>query len=45
MPAPSMSWSPSSWTAGGVGKGCLSQWWPVDFTVDGMTYPSAEHFM
>ena len=31
--------------AGGVGKGCLSQWWPVDFTVDGMTYPSAEHFM
>jgi NADAR domain len=32
-------------TAGGVGNGCLSQWWPVDFTVDGMTYPSAEHFM
>jgi ribA/ribD-fused uncharacterized protein len=31
--------------AGGVGKGCLSQWWPVEFTVDGMTYPSAEHFM
>jgi ribA/ribD-fused uncharacterized protein len=31
--------------AGGVGKGCLSQWWPVDFTVDGTTYPSAEHFM
>jgi ribA/ribD-fused uncharacterized protein len=31
--------------AGGVGKDCLSQWWPVDFTVDGMTYPSAEHFM
>ena len=31
--------------AGGVGKGCLSQWWPVEFTVDGMTYNSAEHFM
>ncbi len=30
---------------GRVGKGCLSQWWPVEFTVDGVTYPSAEHFM
>ena len=40
-----MSWSPSSWTAGGVGKGCLSQWWPVAFTVDGVRYASAEHYM
>jgi ribA/ribD-fused uncharacterized protein len=31
--------------AGGVGKGCLSQWWPAPFTVGGMSYPSAEHFM
>ena len=30
---------------GGVGKGCLSQWWPSAFTVDGETYASAEHFM
>ncbi len=30
---------------GGVGPGCLSQWWPVPFTVDGATYPSAEHYM
>ncbi|MEX5636816.1 NADAR family protein [Parafrankia sp. FMc2] len=30
---------------GGVGKGCLSQWWPVDFTVGGTDYRSAEHFM
>jgi ribA/ribD-fused uncharacterized protein len=30
---------------GGVGKGCLSQWWPAAFTVDGETYASAEHFM
>jgi ribA/ribD-fused uncharacterized protein len=30
---------------GSVGKGCLSQWWPAEFTVDGVTYPSAEHFM
>jgi ribA/ribD-fused uncharacterized protein len=31
--------------AGGVGKGCLSQWWPAAFTVDGVSYSSAEHFM
>jgi ribA/ribD-fused uncharacterized protein len=31
--------------AGGVGKGCLSQWWPTAFTVDGVAYSSAEHFM
>ncbi len=30
---------------GSAGKGCFSQWWPVEFTVDGVTYPSAEHFM
>ncbi len=32
-------------TASGVGKGCLSQWWPAPFTVDGVVYPTAEHFM
>ncbi len=31
--------------AGGVGKGCLSQWWPAEFTVDGVAYASAEHYM
>jgi ribA/ribD-fused uncharacterized protein len=31
--------------AGGVGKGCLSQWWPAAFTVDGLVYRSTEHFM
>jgi len=30
---------------GEVGKGCLSQWWPVAFTVDGVHYASAEHYM
>lgn len=30
---------------GGVGKGCLSQWWPAAFTVDEVAYHSAEHFM
>ena len=30
---------------GRVGAGCLSQWWPVDFEVDGHRFASAEHFM
>ncbi|GGO22013.1 hypothetical protein GCM10010116_44380 [Microbispora rosea subsp. aerata] len=30
---------------GGVGRGCLSQWWPVTFTEDGHTFASAEHYM
>jgi ribA/ribD-fused uncharacterized protein len=30
---------------GSIGAGCLSQWWPVDFTVDGITFRSAEHYM
>jgi ribA/ribD-fused uncharacterized protein len=30
---------------GSVGRGCLSQWWPQPFTVDGVLYPSAEHWM
>lgn len=25
--------------AGGVGNGCLSQWWPATFTVHGVRYP------
>jgi ribA/ribD-fused uncharacterized protein len=29
----------------GVGRGCLSQWWPVTFTDGGVTYASAEHYM
>jgi ribA/ribD-fused uncharacterized protein len=28
-----------------VGKWCLSQWWTAPFAVDGITYPTAEHFM
>ncbi len=31
--------------SGGVGKGCLSQWWPAEFTVEGVAYASAEHYM
>lgn len=30
---------------GKIGKSCLSHWWPASFTVDDVTYPSAEHFM
>jgi ribA/ribD-fused uncharacterized protein len=30
---------------GSVGKGCLSQWWPVTFAEGGDTYASAEHYM
>jgi ribA/ribD-fused uncharacterized protein len=30
---------------GSVGPGCLSQWWPAAFAVDGLTFPTAEHYM
>jgi predicted NAD-dependent protein-ADP-ribosyltransferase YbiA (DUF1768 family) len=30
---------------GRVGRGCLSQWWPVAFTEGRDTYASAEHYM
>ena len=30
---------------GGVGPGCLSQWWPSPFVVDGVRYATAEHYM
>jgi ribA/ribD-fused uncharacterized protein len=38
-------WGHQPPVAGGTGKGCLSQWWSVPVTVDGVTYPSAEHYM
>lgn len=28
-----------------MGPGCLSQWWPAPFTVDGRTCTTAEHWM
>lgn len=40
-----MFWGHRPQAGGGVGRGCLSQWWPVTFTVDGLSYRSAEHFM
>lgn len=30
---------------GSIGPGCLSQWWPSPFTVDGVRYATAEHWM
>ncbi|MEU8589588.1 NADAR family protein [Streptomyces sp. NPDC048664] len=30
---------------GQVGTGCLSQWWPSPFTVEGVEYATAEHWM
>lgn len=30
---------------GSVGKGCFSQWWASEFSVDKVTYKSAEHYM
>jgi ribA/ribD-fused uncharacterized protein len=30
---------------GSAGPGCLSQWWPSPFTVDGVHYATAEHWM
>lgn len=30
---------------GSTGPGCLSQWWPAPFVVEGRTYPTAEHYM
>jgi ribA/ribD-fused uncharacterized protein len=30
---------------GRVGRGCLSQWWPAEFVVDGRTFATAEHYM
>lgn len=30
---------------GGVGKACLSQWWPAPFTLNGRTFATAEHYM
>jgi ribA/ribD-fused uncharacterized protein len=31
--------------AGGVSKGCLSQWWPSSFVIHEKSYPTSEHYM
>jgi ribA/ribD-fused uncharacterized protein len=30
---------------GRVSASCLSQWWPAGFVADGLTFPTAEHYM
>jgi ribA/ribD-fused uncharacterized protein len=40
-----MFWGHRPPASGGAGKGCLSQWWPAAFTVAGLSYASAEHYM
>ncbi|MEV5408647.1 NADAR family protein [Thermopolyspora sp. NPDC052614] len=40
-----MFWGHRPPRSGGLGPGCLSQWWPSEFTVDGVRYRTAEHFM
>jgi ribA/ribD-fused uncharacterized protein len=45
MPKWLLFWGHQPQADGSVGKGCLSQWWPCSFTVDGIEYSSAEHWM
>ena len=40
-----MFWGHRPQPDGTIGKGCLSQWWPCRFTVEGIEYTSAEHWM
>lgn len=32
-------------TDGSITAACLSQWFPAEFEIDGIKYPTAEHFM
>jgi ribA/ribD-fused uncharacterized protein len=38
-------WGHHPSTDGQIRKQCLSQWYAASFTVDGITYPTTEHFM
>jgi ribA/ribD-fused uncharacterized protein len=38
-------WGHTSKQGEGVGMHCFSQWYEAPFTVDGVAYPTAEHFM
>jgi len=40
-----MFWGHRPEPDGSIGTSCLSQWYPAGFTVEGISYPSAEHFM
>jgi ribA/ribD-fused uncharacterized protein len=45
MPEPLLFWGHRPPRGGGVGIGCLSQWYPAPFSVDGVRYATAEHYM
>jgi ribA/ribD-fused uncharacterized protein len=38
-------WGHTPRKQGQVDRSCFSQWYPAEFTVDGTTYPTAEHWM
>nr|WP_255495264.1 NADAR family protein [Nocardia sp. GTS18] len=38
-------WGHRSRADGTLGSGCLSQWWPAPFSVDGERFATAEHYM
>ena len=38
-------WRPTPEEDGSLGPGCLGQWWPGEFTVEGVTYRCAEQYM
>jgi ribA/ribD-fused uncharacterized protein len=38
-------WGHTPARRGEVGKECLSQWYPARFEVDGLSFPTAEHYM
>jgi ribA/ribD-fused uncharacterized protein len=38
-------WGHKQKVAGVTDKSCFSQWWPASFMVDGIAYPTAEHWM
>jgi ribA/ribD-fused uncharacterized protein len=45
MPKYLFFWGHQPEPDGRPGAGCLSQWWPSPFTVDGIEYATAEHYM
>jgi ribA/ribD-fused uncharacterized protein len=38
-------WGHQPGAPGQIDKACLSQWWPSSFSIEGVVYPTAEHYM
>src|SRR4030095_16514113 len=38
-------WGHQPLLSGQISNSCFSQWWPAAFSVNGVRYPTAEHFM